>query len=394
MAEACYTPLYLPASFKGVSFVAEESTSEHGRRGAEGEFPFGESTAYADLGRKIRRYTIKGRFQNNAHIASSSLLIAACESPGPGLLIHPTRGAVLVACTKLSVSDDPLNEQGISHLDLEFVEANEVATGLSVGLSIFGLAVNVLYGVLGDSFEVNYVIDDVPYWRVPSVLDASSDAMQAISLEFGKAITGTDDNGKWSALATMRTYVHDSAKLADSKQAFKAFRQSIITLANTAKGQAKYDSFKTIANKVALVSRLPEEAGDAENAMFGMVRILAVTQMVKAALEVPTTTIDAALNQYDEIVTIMDQELAASRSTCEDDVYIQLRKFETEAKVRLLQRAYGLPALIEYDFHGGVNSLMAAYDIFNDAKRFKEIEDRNPGHFPWSIASPIIAARV
>ena len=37
MAEACYKEPYLPGSFKFIPFKAIEASSEHGRRGAEGE---------------------------------------------------------------------------------------------------------------------------------------------------------------------------------------------------------------------------------------------------------------------------------------------------------------------------------------------------------------------
>ena len=104
MALGCYTAPYLPASFKGVPFEALTAESEHGRRGAEGEFPFGEQTAYADLGRKIRRYSLKARFVLNSHVDDSAALIAACESPGSGALAHPTRGIVNAACTSCKVS--------------------------------------------------------------------------------------------------------------------------------------------------------------------------------------------------------------------------------------------------------------------------------------------------
>ena len=57
MAIGCYTPAYLPASFKGVPFDALEATYEYGRRGAEGEFPFSDTTAYVDLGRKSSWFT-------------------------------------------------------------------------------------------------------------------------------------------------------------------------------------------------------------------------------------------------------------------------------------------------------------------------------------------------
>ena len=87
MAIGCYNPdeNYLPASFKGVPFEALEVTSQHGRRGAQGEFPWGENTAYVDLGRSIRTYSISGRVSDNNHIAMANALAAAVETPGAGI---------------------------------------------------------------------------------------------------------------------------------------------------------------------------------------------------------------------------------------------------------------------------------------------------------------------
>jgi len=83
---------YVPASFKGVGFNCTEVDIEGGRRGAEGEFPFGEITAYADLGRKIQVYHLTAVFRADDHVFDSHSLFQACQSPGPGVLVHPTRG--------------------------------------------------------------------------------------------------------------------------------------------------------------------------------------------------------------------------------------------------------------------------------------------------------------
>ena len=39
--------------------------------------------------------------------------------------------------------------------------------------------------------------------------------------------------------------------------------------------------------------------------------------------------------------------------------------------------AYRLPGLITVDFSGGVHPLVAAYVIYNDAKRHRDLEPRN-----------------
>src|SRR5262245_33307215 len=120
----------VPASFKGVGFQCTDADAEGGRRGAEGEFPFGEDTAYADLGRKIRVYHLTAVFREDDHVGDSSALFAVCESPGPGILVHPTRGTVMAACRSCKVSDKLEEGQGETTAELEFVEANPVGGGL------------------------------------------------------------------------------------------------------------------------------------------------------------------------------------------------------------------------------------------------------------------------
>jgi len=109
---------YVPASFKGVQFVCTDADIEGGRRGAEGEFPFGENTAYADLGRKIRVFHLTAAFREDDHVLDAQALFAACESPGPGILVHPTRGTHMAACRSVKVSDKVEEEAGLTTAEL------------------------------------------------------------------------------------------------------------------------------------------------------------------------------------------------------------------------------------------------------------------------------------
>lgn len=392
MALACYTPTYLPASFKGVGFVAEEVSSEHGRRGAEGEFPFGENTGYVDLGRKIRRYSLKGRLMENSHVADAAALIAACESYGPGLLVHPTRGAFLAACTKLTVSDDPLNGQGITNVDLEFVEANAVATGALFSSALFSLSTAPVFAALSGLMDQDYDIDNVRYYRVKDVQDAAAASIDAIRAEFAKVIAQTNENSKWTALSVMESFVNDPSQLTTARETFNAIKRSATTLANNATGRRKYNAFKTIANKMALTSALPEEAGLAQDAVYLTTRVIAAMNMARASLEIQVDNLSDALDQYDEIVEILNQEMRAARNQCNDDVHLQIYNFLSDAKKALLDKAYSLSALVTYHFNKSVSSLEAAYDIFDDAKRFAEIETRNPFIFPWLIGPDVLAS--
>lgn len=393
MAEACYKPEYLPASFKGVAFETIDASSEHGRRGAEGEFPFSDSTAYADLGRKIRRYTIRGRFASNSHLASSQALIAVCEAPGPGILVHPTRGAVSVACTQLSVSDNVMEEMGVTYVDLEFVEANLFGNGLAFGASIFGIGLTAIFEAIGAAFVDQYDIENTRFYRIRDIQQTTSERMAAIKREFERFHARNPTLQGWNAINTMGDIVDDPATIRNANDAFEAFKRADKTLAGVATGADKYEAFRRIANDAAVVSKLPQEAGATEDAVNSMARMLAVVNMVQAALETPVTSLYSALEQYDQVVQIIDEERSIARATCQDNLFLKLGEFETQAKTQLLKRAYGLPALVTYNFSKGVSSLIAAYEIYGDAKRFREIESYNVGYLPFHLGPTIQAPR-
>src|SRR4029079_17615961 len=159
----------VPASFKGVGFNCTEVNIEGGRRGAEGEFPFGEITAYADLGRKIQVYHLNAVFREDDHVCDSHCLFQACQSPGPGILVHPTRGTVLAACRSIKLKDN-VEETGETQCEMEFVEAN----GIGVGGPRAGPGYSSLYGIIHSplndvsraSFLANYTPTLVaPPWR-------------------------------------------------------------------------------------------------------------------------------------------------------------------------------------------------------------------------------------
>ena len=96
----------VPASFKGMGFWCTEASIEGGRRGAEGEFPFGEDTAYADLGRKIRTFNLTAVFREDDHVLDASASSSNGESPNPvsGPSIRGNSILLLAARLQLAIS--------------------------------------------------------------------------------------------------------------------------------------------------------------------------------------------------------------------------------------------------------------------------------------------------
>lgn len=394
MAEACYKPKYVPASFKGVPFDALDVSSEHGRRGAEGEFPFGETTDYVDMGRKIRRYPISGRFAKNSHIADAAALIAAVESPGPGLLLHPTRGALTVACSSLRVSDNPNERQGETTFDAEFVEANISFAGFQFGGNLGGIDLVNIIDAVNVFFVDKYIPDAVRWYQSAQVAASAEDVVSQISTQYQKATSQKQDRTVYQLLNSFNTVVNDPFTIRDPKLFFRVLTNGFSYLDAATQAETKVSAFKALVNWAAKSSALSGEAAEAQNAIYTAVRLLATGYAVRGLLETKTTTLNAALKDFDMISGVLREELEIINTECYSPrLYLRVLDFLIEIQTRLLNRAYELPALVEYKFSGGVHFLVAAYEIFDDAKRFAEIESRNPQYLPWAAGPTIVASR-
>lgn len=394
MASGCYTPQYLQASYKGVTFEVLDAGSEHGRRGAVGEFPFGETTAYADLGKKAGRYSISGRFAENSHIDDANALITVVNIPGPGLLVHPTRGPILVACESLRVTDKPIDEQGVTYFDAEFVDAPVWLGGFNFGGALFGIALAPIVAAVQASFVQRYTPDTVRWYQSNAVNATAVDAVGQIATLYQRATAAVSDRKVWQLLKDFRVVENDGFTIRDPASLFTALRNGMDYTDAASAGETKLQLFRQLANWAAKSSALSGEAAVSQDAIYSSVRILAAAHMVRAILETQPTTISAALAQMDMVLAILNEEADVINHNCTDPrLYLALRDFIIEVHTTLLARAYGLPAVISYNFPGGVHALVAAYEIYGDAKRSRDIEIRNPQYLPWSVGPQIIAVR-
>lgn len=379
MATTCYKEPYLPGSFKLVPFKAIEVSSEHGRRGAEGEFPFSERTAYADLGRRIRTYSISARFDSNHHVLEAAALIAVVEAPGPGPLVHPTRGIITsAACRSLSVRDEVEEGQGVTYVDMEFVEANLWPNGLSLVSQLLGLTVAPVIGSSEASFNSAYRMDAVPVFRETEVVSAAQGQIENISVEYAKATTSKADDEKRNRIIFDLTSTASSEGLARSTDiASRALTYGMAAIASDLTGVDQFDTFRELANGAAKTSSLSGGAGQAENAVYSHVRTVAAAYMAQGLLEAENLTTGAIFERLDMVSEILEQEASYARQTCDNQLYISITDFRTEALAQGARRAYDSPGLVEYNFGGSVHPLVAAYAIFNNATRFQELIDLN-----------------
>ena len=399
MANACYNPNdhYLPASFKGVPFEALEVSSQHGRRGAEGEFPWGEESSYVDLGRSIRSYRISGRFSNNSHVAMAQLLILAVETPGPGILVHPTRGIIYAACKSLTVNDNREENAGVTTFDAEFVDGNSLGSGIGLIQTIGNVAITALMAVNNGSFSSRYKPSQARFYTTPTIVSTTAQGVDAIAASYTQASEGASNEAndqRWAIISDFESIKNDNYVLENSENAALIVQNGLNYIDRDARDSlAKVNAYRKIVNWASQSPWLPQEAGLMQNAVFTLFRVSAAAMLAKAMMETNPRNLSEALRDYDRVALVLDEEMAAANDACHDPIlFRELGNFAAIAKKALIDRAYKSPALVEYKFPSSTHSLVAAFEIFNDAKKFKEIEQSNYGE-PWNIGPNIIAAK-
>ena len=127
------------ASFRGVPFKVVAAQVKKGRRWAIHEYPYVDGGWPEDLGRTLRAYSFSGYLIGALAPVMQNLLDNAIETEGPGLLIHPTIGAVRVGLISAS-SSVHRDRMRVIEVQFEFVEAGD---GL-FPLAIIATVVSVL----------------------------------------------------------------------------------------------------------------------------------------------------------------------------------------------------------------------------------------------------------
>ncbi|MGY3615659.1 DNA circularization N-terminal domain-containing protein [Bradyrhizobium sp. USDA 10063] len=367
---------YVPASFKGVQFYCTEADVEGGRRGAEGEFPFGEQTAYADLGRRIRSYNLTAMFREDDHVSDSGALFAACESPGPGILVHPTRGAVMVACRKIKLTDKIEDEAGQTYAEMEFVEANTI--GGFAG-SLFGIISSGLSTTSRDSFIRDYrpTLVSQP-WRT-DIIDRAQSLVDVVATTAIQTMPPDATAQKRRDALRMQEVAQDDGLAASAGNIDKALSTGFIAIADNVQDPAtKFRTMKRLANAASHISTLPAGvAEESEEAVLSRHRVLAAIGMAEAAMAQKYGYVDEALAAMDAVLAVLEDEAQVAYDNCDNPLFLELRKYATEFNKMMNDLAYRLPSLVAVDFMGGVHPLVAAYAIYKDAKRHRELELRN-----------------
>ncbi|HVJ53447.1 MAG TPA: DNA circularization N-terminal domain-containing protein [Aliidongia sp.] len=201
-------------SFRGVSFKYEDAGGDNGRRGQKHEYPKRDVPLWEDLGRKGRQYRLDVFVVGADWNKQRDALIAACDQPGLGTLVHPLLGNLTVACsdcawqesvTTLGRTDFSLTfEEGAPH---DFTSSASPDTGSAVD-NAGTAASQASQTSFASSFNTSGLASKVPAGAATSLLGATSAVQGAIGFVKDQVAGGA---GGWFS------YVTDGVKFVQAQ---------------------------------------------------------------------------------------------------------------------------------------------------------------------------------
>jgi DNA circulation-like len=345
------------------------------------------------MGRSKRTIRITAFVVGYDYIARMKRLIAACEKPGSGRLIHPWLGSMEVTPTDLSA---PVFESNrVASVSLTFVESGKLQYPnalLDVGakcLSAAQLLVNAEFDEFVKTFDLSGAQDFVKEAvgldlqgilnseTVQSVCDVFdlADELATLSHDVITLAEGGADALFNRVLDTygLQGFASTVHAWTDVSHRFRSLTQS--SELNSAKPQA-------------VASRTTSERIEKANAAGqAMIRGLSVANMVVAASEIGTSNdrLDASTPvqtaPYDDLIAVRNEILEAideeSLKVSSDPIYEALCESRSAVYEAITQRAENQARLVSFKPSSVLPALVLAYDYYGDASREAEIVGRN-----------------
>lgn len=407
------------ASFRGVPFLQQGHTTTIGRKTAIYRLPFeSRGVAHLDLGRAPRKFSIEALLLETELVTlrqQRDALIAALETEGSGLLVHPIFGRVNVVIEDDISIVESTEMGGMVKISFTAWEARETATQTSRpdAKSASIAAARAVRVTAGTSFEKNFSLD-VPDFVGASnlaVLDNIIDGLTDIN-----AIVG-------SALAVPSHYANQIERIANQAadlintptllyNTIDATIAQVIQAVNTVTGRNRrgIGNLQEVTLASSALGQNTDTPSDVDTDARNQERINRSNMLISLRASALSASSEAAANaayssagEAREVMqTLVDALTDLSDNAIDGiepdvEVFDALRDLVAGLTAHLADVAGSLAEVTTYTPPDTLPALVIAYNLYGDATRFEELLARNeqvvhplmvPGKLPLEILTP------
>ncbi|HHH0058786.1 TPA: DNA circularization protein [Yersinia enterocolitica] len=417
-----------PASFRGIPFAVMTAEGVFGRRQAIHEYPYRDTAWIEDLGRATRRLTIRGFLIQSSGLYTApdvmtqrDSLIAACEMPDAGTLVHPTLGEMTVSIPESGLR---LNEGAESGRVFEFT-LTIIESGLrvfsitssadavsSIQSSWFGLATKsvatFIATVKGEIRSVTQTIrtlkSTAAFWvnMVNSTTSEATNLGNVLRSTLGRdrygrynhGTVGGSVSGATASVSTQSDTTNLSALVAQKMAVSVEGRASLVAATDALKEAATVEAHANAALAVvnAILSsgastldliRMMQEltsinddtfrSNPSDNstaaASYQLIIVLCAGAMVYAASQYQPESYDDAVDILTRVCDVVDDAALSAANSGNDEVYQALMDLRGSIVTLLQQTGANLSRVEIVNFNRSLPALNLANRLYQDARR-------------------------
>lgn len=383
MSESAWRRQMQPAKFRDAPFSVRSADTTIGRRTVLHEYPQRDTPYAEDLGRKARQFTVEAVIVGADYFTARDALIEALEESGPGLLIHPYYGRRMVALANPARISESFDEGGLARFSLDFVEAGENAqpTARTDTQSLVDVSADQALGAIADDFSGVFSVDGQPEFVEVSALGLAKNVMAALDAARQGMIPDLSVLSEYTSaasgvLGSLNSLIRTPADLAGSLLGLFAglrglARNPLSSLAAVRNLFGYGDKLKSVPTTT--LARRQQSANQA--ALVSLTRRAAVIEAARAASQADYESYDQAVALRDELADRLDIE----GETASEPVYVALSALRVAVVRDITRRGADLARVSQARLPATLPALVAAYQLYGDARRDADLISRNPG---------------
>lgn len=387
-------------SFRGAPFFWQKSDSEVGRKTARHDYPLRDEAYIEDLGKAPREFTLDVLVIGPDYMAARDRLIAALETPGPGVLVHPTHGTMRVALKDKARFSESTAEGGMARFTLSFVQAadnKQPTAAIDTAGAVMAKADAAVLAVKKDVAATMNVA------KKPAFILGAAQAMAQSALD------------KINAVRRMVAPPLIPAEVTKLVSTLSQVRGALTTLINTpfdlaGNIQGLITDIRLLTNNPLAIIKaytdlfgfgsdqpeVPQTTGSRISQAINQAAIISLIQ-TSAVIEAARTTSQVEFGSYQEAQQLrgeLIEQLDQLLDHAADDVYIALLELRLAVITDITARGANLARIVPYTPKRTLPALVIAYHIYGDAAECDNLVSRNrirhPGFVPGGVPLEVL----
>lgn len=380
------------ASFRGVEFYLSEDSSEFGRRSVSHEFPQRDKSSSEDLGRKSQKFSVEGYVLGPNENAARDALIEACETAGPGILIHPYYGQKNVICESCT-SRHSSSENRVVRFSLSFVETatSPFPIARADSVSATEIAADELVESSSTDFSSKFSVAGRPAFVAQSAIakiKAASSKLKSMQGNVSGVTNTVADfaNATRSLETSSIDLVNNPSELAGQLAgSVSLLRQTLSTGSRLGSvGQRALSSlfkFGSTDKPIPVTTSTRKQEETNRVALNDFIKQVAVANAAKDAASAIFSSAEEAVEARDSLFDAIDElELTAT-----DKVYESLRALRVQISQAVAVTGTDLRRVHRIETQALTTSIVLVYSLFGNLDREEDLIARNSIPHPGFI---------